>query len=344
MATRQAPSAAPAEDTRSAEMDLHDRQVLNVIQTAFPMDEQPYMAIARELGLEEDDVIERIRRMRRENVVRQISGIFDTRRLGYKTSLIAFRYPDELLHKGALAINKHPGVSHNYARVGHEYNLWFTLAVPPYGSLEETAARMAEETHVESWRLLPTLRFFKIGVNFDMVNEEGNAADYRPDNARWNQVEPLTEYEIEVVREVQEDLSLDVRPFDKMSARLGLTPAGLFDIMRDFEARGVMRRYSAVLHHRKAGFRSNAMSVWRVPEERKLEVGQALANSRWVSHCYERPVFEDWPYSHFAMIHATSRARCETVAKELSELTGVDDYILLYSTREYKKTRVRYFV
>ena len=209
MATRQAPSAVPAaqavpaEDTRSAEMDLQDRQVLNVIQTAFPMDERPYLAIGRELEMEEDDVIERIRRMRRENVVRQISGIFDTRRLGYKTSLIAFRYPEELLHKGALAINKHPGVSHNYARVGHEYNLWFTLAVPPYESLEETAARMAEETHVESWRLLPTLRFFKIGVNFDMVNEEGNAADYRPDNAQWNQVEPLTEYEIEVVREVQ---------------------------------------------------------------------------------------------------------------------------------------------
>ena len=343
MATRAAPSA-PAAEGRAAEMDLQDRRVLNVIQTAFPMDERPYLAIGRELGLEEDDVIERIRRLRRENVVRQIGGIFDTRRLGYKTSLIAFRYPDELLHKGALAINKHPGVSHNYARVGHEYNLWFTLAVPPYESLEETAERMAEETRVESWRLLPTLRFFKIGVNFDMVNEEGNAADYRPDNERWNQVERLTEYEIDVVREVQEDLSLDVRPFDKMSARLGLTPAGLFDIMRDFEARGVMRRYSAVLHHRKAGFRSNAMSVWRVPEERKLEVGQALANSRWVSHCYERPVFEDWPYSHFAMIHATSRARCESVAKELSELTGVDDYILLYSTREYKKTRVRYFV
>ena len=138
MATREAPSTAAAE-VRSAEMDLQDRQVLNVIQTAFPMDERPYLAIGKELGLGEDEVIERIRRLRQENVVRQISAIFDTRRLGYKTSLIAFRYPEELLHKGALSINKHPGVSHNYARVGHEYNLWFTLAVPPYESLEETA-------------------------------------------------------------------------------------------------------------------------------------------------------------------------------------------------------------
>ena len=164
MATRQAPSATAsrqetASEGRAAEMDLQDREVLNVIQTAFPMDERPYLAIGRELGLEESDVIQRIRRLRRENVVRQIGGIFDTRRLGYKTSLIAFRYPEDLLHKGALAVNKHPGVSHNYARVGHEYNLWFTLAVPPYESLEETAERMAEETHVESWRLLPVLRF-----------------------------------------------------------------------------------------------------------------------------------------------------------------------------------------
>ena len=112
----------------------------------------------------------------------------------------------------------------------------------------------------------------------------------------------------------------------------------------NFQDRGIMRRFSAVLHHRRAGFHSNAMAVWKVPPERSIEVGNTMAQSRWVTHCYERPTFPDWQYTHFTMIHATTDATCEDVAKDISEATGIDDYMLLYSTREYKKTRVRYFV
>ena len=104
-----------------------------------------------------------------------------------------------------------------------------------------------------------------------------------------------------------------------------------------------MRRFSAVLHHRKAGFKANAMAVWNVPPERSEEVGRIMASSPWVTHCYERPTFPDWPYSHFSMVHATTKKECQAAVKEISESTGITDYKLLYSTREYKKTRVRYF-
>jgi hypothetical protein len=69
-----------------------------------------------------------------------------------------------------------------------------------------------------------------------------------------------------------------------------------------------------------------------------------MASSRWVTHCYERPTFPEFQYSHYTMIHATSQDQCQEVAEEISEATGIADYKLLYSTREYKKTRVRYFV
>ena len=105
-----------------------------------------------------------------------------------------------------------------------------------------------------------------------------------------------------------------------------------------------MRRFSAVLHHRKAGFKANAMAVWRVPEERSEEVGSIMATSPWVTHCYERPTFPDWPYTHFTMIHGTSKKQCLDAVSDISENTGITDYQLIYSTREYKKTRVRYFV
>ena len=336
-------------------MDLTDRNILNIIQTRFPLVERPYADIADELGLAEDEVIERIGDLKRKNVVRQVSAIFDTRRLGYKTTLVAMRFPDDELDAAAHIINEHPGVSHNYARNGR-FNLWFTLAVPPYEDLAESVAEMAERTGAETYRLMPTIKFFKIGVNFDMVKEEGAAKKYySPDGydrgssngangQAWNKAERVSDFEIAVIRELQEDVALTSRPFSPMAERLGISLRELFDAADEFQRRGIMRRFSAVLHHRRAGFRSNAMAVWKVPSERAVEVGNLMAQSRWVTHCYERPTFPDWQYTHFTMIHATSQAQCEEVAQELSDATGITEYQLLYSTREYKKTRVKYFV
>ena len=336
----------------STTMDLIDRKLLNIIQSAFPLTEEPYREIGERLVIGEPEVLERLRLLREQNVVRQISAIFDTRRLGYRTSLVAFAYDRNKLHKGALNINRHPGVSHNYAREGSFYNLWFTLAVPPGDSIDKTVERMALETGASSCRIMPTIKFFKIGVNFDMVEEKGAAYQYySPDGYQrdqklkdWNKPVPLSDFDIQVIRELQEDLPMVSRPFGDMAVRLGLTLQELFDMAGEFEERGIMRRFSAVLHHRKAGFKDNGMAVWKVPPERSEEVGLKMAAHPAVTHCYERPTFPDWPYTHFTMIHATSRNGCETVAEEIQQSTGIDEYMVLYSTREYKKTRVKYFV
>ena len=331
---------------------LIDRKLLNIIQSSFPLEEEPYYHIGHTLGIEEDEVIQRLSALRKKNVVRQISAIFDTRRLGYKTTLVAMAYEPKQVRKGALKINEHPGVSHNYGREGSYYNLWYTLAVPPGDSIENTVKCMAEETKAISFRIMPTIRFFKIGVNFDMVEKKGAAYKYySPDGYNgdsklkdWNVPVELTEADICAIRELQEDLPMVSRPFDAMSQRLGMSVQEMFGIAKEFEQRGIMRRYSAVLHHRKAGFKSNGMGVWNVPQERSEDVGMKMAAHPAVTHCYERPTFPDWPYTHFTMIHATSQAGCEGVADEISDATGITDYKLLYSTREYKKTRVRYFV
>jgi DNA-binding Lrp family transcriptional regulator len=332
-------------------MDLIDRKLLNIIQSKFPLVERPYLAIGEELGIEEDEVIERLATLKRQNVARQISAIFDTRRLGYKTTLVAFAYDPEQLHQGALFINRHPGVSHNYAREGSYYNLWFTIAVPPDGDLESTITWMAEKTGALNCRIMPTIRFFKIGVNFDMVQEKSSAHNYNPDGIGetmptkdWNQAVPVSEEEKAVIRELQEDLPLNPRPFDDMAQRLDMTTSQLFQLAQDFQRRKLMRRYSAVLHHRRSGFKSNAMIVWKVPADCSEEVGMKMAQNSAVTHCYERPTFPDWQYTHFTMVHATTPDGCEEVAREISEATGITENLLLYSTREYKKTRVKYFV
>ena len=331
-------------------MDLTDRKLLNIIQSSFPLVDEPYKDIANQLDIGEEEALRRLANLRKANVVRQISAIFDTRRLGYKTTLIAMVYQPSELHKAALKINKHPGVSHNYAREGSYYNLWFTLAVAPKESLEDTVKDMAQETKSESYRLMPTIRFFKIGVNFDMVGGKSAAFDYSPDgynqpvSKEWNKPVTLSDFDIRAICELQEDLPMTSRPFDGIAQRLDLSTQELYALAKEFQERGIMRRYSAVLHHRKAGFKANAMAVWRVPEERAEEVGGIMATHPGVTHCYQRPTFPDWPYTHFTMVHAVSKDGCEEAVKEISEATHINDYLILYSSREYKKTRVRYFV
>ena len=331
-------------------MDLTDRKLLNLIQGPFPMVEQPYLELADKADISETEVLERLSELKRQNVLRQISAIFDTRRLGYKTTLVAMAFDPKNLHRAAMVINKHPGVSHNYAREGSYYNLWFTVAVPPEHDLDGTANFMGRQTGALATRIMPTIRFFKIGVNFDMVNQQGSSFNFSPDGFdqsaadSWNQAAPVTEAEKDAIREMQEDLALVSRPFDPIADRLGMATKELFALAQDFQERRIMRRYSAVLHHRRSGFRANAMIVWKVPEDRAQEVGMIMAGHQAVTHCYERPTFPDWPYTHFTMVHATTPEGCEQYNHEISEATGISDRLVLYSTREYKKTRVRYFV
>ena len=109
--------------------------------------------------------------------------------------------------------------------------------------------------------------------------------------------------------------------------------------------RKILRRVAATLFHRRAGFSANGMGVWKVPEDQILEVGGRMASFRGISHCYQRPTYEDWPYSVFTMAHGRSKAECDAILDSIAnthDLHG-DDRATLYSSTEYKKIRLRYF-
>ena len=229
----------------TSDIDATDREVLNLIQSGFPLVERPYDQIGEAVGVGAAEVIDRISRLKGKHVVRQISAIFDTRRLGYKTVLVAMRLPPDKLDSGAQIINEHPGVSHNYARDG-AFNLWFTLAVPPEESLDDAIEEMAQRAGAETYRLMPTIRFFKIGVNFDMVKKQGGSVEYyspdgynTADGEAWKRSEPVTDFEIEAIRELQEDLPLEHEPFAPMAERLGITQQKLFETAEALTGRGV---------------------------------------------------------------------------------------------------------
>lgn len=327
-------------------MDSTDKDILNLIQRELPLEREPFAAIGREVGLPGDEVIRRIETLKRSRVIRQISAIFDTRVLGYQSCLVAVKIPKDKLNAGAKAINSHPGVSHNYER-NNELNLWYTVAVPPDSrlGLENTVDVLHRISGAEKTRILPTLKLFKIGVTLDMkmgATAKKEAPQYGEAD-RQGADRNVSEDDKAAIRVLQEDIPLTPRPFDLWGEQAGMTAEELIERAHDFQRRKIMRRFSAVLYHRKAGFRANAMGVWRVPDERIEEVGNMFAQYQAVSHCYQRPVYEDWPYALFSMVHGRSVEECESVLTAMSEESGLTDYASLYSTREYKKTRVRYF-
>ncbi len=327
----------------------HDAALLGALQETIPFTERPFAAIGGRCGLGEEETLERVKALKEAKIIRQISAIFDTRSLGYASSLVAAKVAPGNLESAVQVINSHPGVSHNYLR-NHEFNLWYTIAVPPTSALglEGTVDLLHRLSGAESTRLLPTLRLFKIGVRFDVEGSAKPGDQSAPGytEASRQEAAPLTGTEIEFVRVMQRDLALTPEPFVAVARELGLSFTEAAAMHGRFLSTGRMRRFAAVLHHRKAGFGANAMGVWAGPQNdpdalRKL--GETMAGFRAVSHCYQRPSYPEWPYNLFTMVHGKTSEECEETLAAIAETTGITDRHALYSTREFKKVRVRYF-
>lgn len=153
----------------------------------------------------------------------------------------------------------------------------------------------------------------------------------------------LSDLEKRVIASIQGDLPVIERPYRQIAERLGITEDQLLAVLRDLCRRGVIRRFGATLRHQKSGFAANAMGAWQVPEARIGEVGEIMAASPSVSHCYRRDPNAHWPYNLYTMIHAGDPETCRAIAEDLSRRTGITDYILLFSQRELKKTSMQYF-
>jgi DNA-binding Lrp family transcriptional regulator len=193
--------------------------------------------------------------------------------------------------------------------------------------------------------MLPTIQLFKIGVKLDMVDEKKHEIAPIEEKKEIKNVKFVpTEQDKEFIRELQKDMEIIDRPFLNSATKLGLTEDELFEKMKYYESIGVMRRFAAILRHREVGFTANGMIVWNVSDDKISEVGSKLGAFPQVSHCYQRPTYPDWPYSVFSMIHCKSEEEAGEMAKTIQNQINIDDYKILFSTREFKKTRVEYFV
>jgi len=320
------------------DIDQRDRDLLNALQGEIPLVSTPFAVLGQVIDMSEKEVIKRTERLKRDGLVRSVCAQFDPRALGYRSCLVAARVNPERVDESAAVVSAHPGVTQNYKR-NNDFNLWFTIAVAPTSQLglEKTIQILGEEAECDIVRPLPTLKLFKTSA--------ADASDGHGDDSHHNDEKyvPLTPSEIESVRLLQRDLPLQPRPFDSLSKNGGVSVDEILSTARNMQRRGQIRRFGAVIVSRKAGFSASAMAVWAVPEGQVDEIGTRLSQNRAVSHCYLRPVYDDWPYNVYTIVHGRSVDECESIINDLAADTGIREKQALFPTKEYKKARITLF-
>ena len=218
------------------ELDLTDKKILNILQTDFPISTRPFLDIADNTGITEREVIDRILNLKNNKIIRQISAIFDSHNIGYKSTLAAFKVDESMIEHAAGVISSHGGVSHNYLR-NYPYNIWFTITLPYGQSLEDEVESLSAAAKASDYLILPTLKLFKIGVNFDMTGEDSSSFKFfSHDDFKEDSSITVTDFEKACIRELQKDLEITPEPFLDLSANIGISQEKLLETIKSFMA------------------------------------------------------------------------------------------------------------
>jgi siroheme decarboxylase len=346
MASVAKPKLRSRKDGAARPLDDLDKKLLNLMQGRFPLEPRPYASVARAAGITEDEALARVQSLLDDRIIRQVTPIYDTRALGYASMLVAAKVDPEHPWRAAKIVNEHPGVSHNYLR-NHDFNMWFTLAVEEDSALglQGTLDVLQSLTGATSIRQLPTLKLFKIRMDLEMeggtdaLAQAAEAIDPAPEVKQ-----PFDEFDKAVIRATQGDMPVVAEPYAPAAQELGISTAELLEHLEGMKERSLLRRVAAILFHRRAGFSANGMGVWKVPEDRVLEIGPRMAAFRGISHCYQRPTYEDWQYQLFTMAHGRSKEECDAILDAIeAEMGCIEERATLYSSTEFKKIRLLYF-
>ena len=156
-------------------------------------------------------------------------------------------------------------------------------------------------------------------------------------------MEILSRQDKEIIKALQEDFPLCEEPYKILAERVGISEEKFLQRVRELVEEKKIRRMGAVLRHREVGFNANALCAWHVPPDKLDDVAHVMSSHASVSHCYDRTPAPNWNYNLYTMVHAKNRDECEKFIGELSALTGITDFKILYTKKEWKKTGMKYF-
>ena len=313
-----------------------EQNLLAIIQDAFPVEERPYQVLAEQLGSDEQSVFAAVENLRQSGIIRRIGGVYDSKALGFISRLCAGKVTESAIEAFATAVNEIPAITHNYQR-SHEYNVWFTVIAQSEEEIQKIVDDVCVKTDLHDVHVLLATKKFKINTVMG-----GTAAPVIRKNSCVRS-KPLSGSDRNRIRIACEDIPHSLTPFKDWGVSCD-------ELREDLDLRR-MRRFGAILRHQEAGFADNAMVCFKLDETdviasqgRSNPAGAILAQKPYISHCYERPAFEGFPYTLYAMMHAQSAEELDRQIKEAAESIGNPDYVVLRSVRELKKTSFKFFV
>lgn len=341
-------------------MTERDAGLMWELQQGLPLVPEPFKAVGARLGFSAAEILNRIQLLMASGHVRRLGAVFDARRLGYRSVLCAAELPADVLVQKAAVVCNHPGVTHGYERGwptdlstdlpggpnGRVWpNFWFTLAVeqPQFDRELEVIRRLVAPFDL---LVLPALRRFKIDVMFDSRTrdrDERVPTRRQHDASHETGTDEFTPEEKAIVRAMEGNLPLTERPYEAVAQGLGMTETELLARLTTWMASGVLRRVALIVRHRNLGFSANGMCVWDVPESSILDAGRRVAADPAVTHCYERPRTDRFPFTLYAMIHTGDWEETRRLFERIGASAGLTPGKLLLSLREFKKTSMTYF-
>ena len=284
------------------------------------------------------------------------------------------------MEKFAAVVMGEPAITHNYIR-SHEYNVWFTVIAENESAIQTVVDRVCAKTDLHDVHVLTATKKFKINTVMgasvpvvsrqwlvNRVGDESVVTERHSDNRRLEESSNfrgnLSDADRTRIRTACDDIPHTLTPFKDWGVSC--------DELREDLAAKRMRRFGAILRHQDAGFPCNAMVCFRIDERRETgdeygsagsqilchperfddviqngaavqKAGSILALNPHISHCYERPSFEKFPYNLYAMMHAQTPEELDSYIKDAVALLGNPEYVVLHSVRELKKTSFKFF-
>jgi len=339
-----------------------EQHLLAIIQDAFPLEERPYLVLAEQLGSDEQSVFAAVEGLRKSGIIRRIGGVYDSKALGFISRLCAGKVPtvatgaadDNALEKFAAAVNEIPAITHNYVR-SHEYNVWFTVIAQSEEEIQKIVDDVCAKTELHDVYVLSATKKYKINtvmggcldakeISLNGMQNAELSLRAKRNEAKQSPAHFLSANDRARIRIACTDIPHSLTPFKDWGVSC--------EELREDLALKRMRRFGAILRHQEAGFAYNAMVCfaktvdsrqWSVDRNSVNPAGAILASKPYISHCYERPSFEGFPYTLYAMMHAQSADELDRNIKEAAKSIGNPDYVVLHSVRELKKTSYRFF-
>ena len=336
-----------AEDWRSR-IDEVDARLIDEYQSDFPVAERPFRQVADDLGTTEEDVFERVRRLREDlKVFRRFGAVLNPPVIGSST-LAAVSAPDDRFDEVAEIINDYRQVNHNYRR-DHEWNMWFVVTAGSRERRDEILTEIEERTGCEVLNL-PMLTDYYIDLEFPVVNGDRFAresltetdvdATRISEDARGD----LSRLEADLLLEIQSGFPLSVTPYRDIAEAIDADVEDVLAAVERLLSDGCIKRIGCIVNHVVTGFDNNCMVVWNVPDADLDDRGMEVGSLPYVTLCYHRPrrPEQDWDYNMFTMIHGRE---ADAVDEKIDELAG--EYLpyeheRLYSTETLKQTGAQY--